>query len=117
MSNEVKKEGDYSNIMEYFSRMLSIQQRKEFPLHNYIFIYIKHRIIESADNGVETYSTEYPNKNNIDRIGALYFQVKEENIKFDLMVEWTNFTFSNTPRDFDYNKFIEMIDQSTFRFF
>ncbi len=111
-------EGDYDNIVEYFSRLLNLQRRKTFPLHNYFFTVNYITIVDDADKGIVKKTTEYPEKEMIDRIRNLSFIVEEGDSKFELVVSRDNISFCDLEKDdFPVEKFVELLDSSTFRFF
>lgn len=113
----MKIEGDFGNIIEYFVRMLAIQKRRNFPLHNYSFEYLHHTYITNADKNQEIESDEFPDKENVDRVAQLLFMVKGENLSFYFEVGWTQLVANVKVGDIDLESFTDLIDQSTFRFF
>ena len=117
MQEPTKIEGDFGNIIEYFVRMLAIQKRRNFPLHNFSFEYISHTYVKNADNNEEIESIDFPDKENVDRVTRLLFTVKGENISFDFEVRWTELVANFKDGEIDLESFTELIDQSTFRFF
>jgi hypothetical protein len=117
MQEPMKIEGDFGNIIEYFVRMLAIQKRRNFPLHNYSFEYLHHTYITNADKNQEIESDEFPDKENVDRVTQLLFMVKGENLSFYFEVGWTQLVANVKVGDIDLESFTDLIDQSTFRFF
>ena len=98
-------------------RMLAIQKRRNFPLHNYSFEYLCHTYIKNADKNEEIESVDFPDKENVDRVTHLLFTVKGENLSFDFEVGWTELVANFKDGKIDLESFTELIDQSTFRFF
>ncbi|MHB1440302.1 MAG: hypothetical protein ACYCSO_09085 [Cuniculiplasma sp.] len=117
MQNVLEKSGDFSNIMEYFSRMLAVQQRRTFPLHDYTFTFLNHIVISDADSGKIVENESFPDKDNMDRIKTISFLVSGINMEFTLHIGWDSFKVSLKSGTLQFDKFVEMIDQSTFRFF
>ena len=117
MAEQLNADGDFGNILEYFVRMLAIQQRKDFPLHNYTFHYIKHSFLTSADKNNELDSSEFPDKENLDRISKILFLVEADKTSFGLEVGWGRIKVDMREGKLDLGKFTELLDQSTFRFF
>ena len=117
MAKPLNVDGDFGNILEYFVRMLAIQQRKDFPLHNYTFHYIKHSFLTNADKNNELDSSEFPDKENLDRISKILFFVKADKTSFGLEVGWGQIKVDMKEGEIDLAKFTELLDQSTFRFF
>lgn len=110
--------GDYDNIVEYFSRLLVLQRRRMFPVHDYTFEFNSMKIIEDADSGSVSVSSDFPEKDTVDRVMSLNFSVRKGRELFNIDISRENFEFSNIENsDFDYGEFVSLIDDSTFRFF
>ena len=110
--------GDYDNIVEYFSKLLALQRRRKFPVHEYSFEFKSMEVIEDLDSGSLKENTEFPEKGFVDRVMGLNFIVQKGNDSFGIKITREKFSFLdiNTP-NFNYNGFISLIDDSTFRFF
>ncbi len=111
-------QGDYDNIVEYFSRLLLLQRRRVFPVHEYSFEYTKMSLIDDADRGILKESTDFPRKDIVDRVFCLHFNVHKGDERFTIDISRDMFEFLNVKdQNFNYDKFVSLIDDSTFRFF
>lgn len=110
--------GDYDNIVEYFSKLLALQRRRNFPVHEYSFEFKSMEIIENVDSGSLKEDAGFPQKGFVDRVMGLNFIVRKGNDSFGIKINREKFNFLDvSDPNFNYNGFISLVDDSTFRFF
>ena len=109
-------DGDFSSILTYYARMLSIQERRIFDVHEFKFEYISHHSLVDADSGKYLEMTDFPTINAIDRVSMIKFSISKGEQSNRVQISWNSFVIDSD--DDQYIKdLIEMIDSSTFRFF
>ena len=116
MAAVTRVEGDYSNIMSYFGQMLSIKKLKEFDLHDFHLHYEGFESIIDADNGLKVFVDEFPDSRNLDRITFLKFNVRSASHSFSFIISWEYSEFEGIGNE-NAIAFLDLMDQSTFRFF
>lgn len=112
----IEIQGDFSNILTYFTQMLTIQQRRNFEVHEFNFEYISHRIVINADSGEYIETNAFPSSNNADRVSMIEFSIRKGDLKNIISITWNCFTTDSIDETYA-KELIEMIDSSTFRFF
>ena len=108
--------GDFSSILTYYARMLSIQERRVFDVHEFKFEYISYRSIINVDSGQEFETADFPVLNAIDRVSMIEFSISKGELKNRVQISWNCFVIDSDDDRF-IKELIEMIDSSTFRFF
>lgn len=116
MGEVVRIDGDYSNIITYFGQMLSIKKLREFDLHTFHLHFEGYSGIIDADRGLTGFSQDFPDSKNVDRIVYIEFSAREGSISFSFKIGWDYAEFVGIDANVS-NAFMDLLDQSTFRFF
>ncbi|MGP6239127.1 hypothetical protein ACNF40_01760 [Cuniculiplasma sp. SKW4] len=112
----VRIEGDYSNITTYFGQMLSIKKLREFDLHTFHLYFEGYQRIIDADRGLTGFSKDFPDSKNVDRIVYIEFTASTGSKCFSFKIGWDYAEFEGIDEK-SSQSFMDLLDQSTFRFF
>lgn len=112
----VRVTGDYSNIITYFGQMLSIKKLRKFDLHNFHLTFEGYSGVVDADKGTTGFTENFPEAKNVDRIVYLKFNTISGSLNFSFKIAWDYTEFEGIDEK-SSSAFLDLLDQSTFRFF
>ena len=106
---------DFSLLLEYFSMLFAARKLQEVEIHGY---HIKYGGIILMDGKEESFTQNFPLKNQLDKIKTLRILVngkgQEEGARVE--ISWDQVTGDFTDIK-EFKKFLDMLDLSTFRYF
>ena len=121
MEKEIRIEGDYYDLLSYYANLYSIKNMGELDVHGFRILYKGHSTIMDTDTHATEFSRGFPSKEKgVDRVCEIYLDVEEINVpgnSFRCIISYDNVRFMGNGNMGLYNRFIERMDQSTFRFF
>ena len=115
--NIMDVEGDFSNLLTYFSQVLKNQKRREFEVHDIHMNFVSYSYLENADNQLILESSDFPDKDKLDRIVSLVFKINFKNESYRITITQNFFSLDNSSNKSVADTLIEILDASTFRFF
>jgi hypothetical protein len=114
----VEVPGDFADVLTYFAMLFAKKRMKQIEISGYRIEYLSYRILgpdmsESGDN------MEFPSTDNLDRVTSLTILagIDQKNPPVQVTIRWDYYTFDGNVSKEEAEKFINRIDQSTFRYF
>ena len=119
--DETRINGDFNDILVYYTNLFSIQRRREIDVFGFSIKYSGHSLITSADNKSDQYIDDFPERElGLDRVSTIYLFVKKDSDPekvFSCSISFDGITFNGSDDSKLFKEFIEAMDSSTFRFF
>lgn len=112
-----KKDGDYSNLMSYFSNLLGIKKIREYEIHGYKIYFMNYTFIKDADKMETEVLKSFPEKNSLDRIQSIKFAVMNNKMNFILEIGWNHILIDGKYEYGTLDNIEQVLESSTFRFF
>ncbi|MGP6220814.1 hypothetical protein [Caldiplasma sukawensis] len=112
-----RKDGDYSNLMSYFSNLLGIKKLREYDIHGYKISFLNYTYIKDADNMETEVLRCFPEKNSLDRIKSIQFSVINDKDTFTLEIEWNHILIDGEYKEGTLENIEQVLESATFRFF
>jgi hypothetical protein len=110
--------GDFADVLTYLAMLFARKRMKQIEISGYGIQYLSYRILgpdmsESGDN------SEFPPADSLDRVSCLSLLAVMQSGRAPVRVSirWDYYTFEGSVSEEEAGKFIDRIDQSTFRYF
>ncbi len=111
-------EGDYSDILLYFSNLFAKNRVKSVNIDRFNMEYCEATVLVDVSNGRTEIWDDFPDKNAPDRVTSLSLLVSGlKNSKVSLEIHNEFLRFNDDIAEPIVSYFLEVLDRSTFRFF
>ncbi len=110
--------GDFADVLNYLAMLFAKKRMKKIEISGYNIEYISYRMLgQDMKEGGEI--QDFPHVETIDRITCLNLSAKfpGQSPVINITVRWDCYVFEGQVSGEEAEKFIDRIDQSTFRYF
>ncbi|HLH86046.1 MAG TPA: hypothetical protein VKU79_04195 [Thermoplasmataceae archaeon] len=112
-------EGDFYDLLVYFSNLFSHKKIREIFVDPYRIEYVGYRLSSDLKDNTSSLRSAFPEKGDLDRIGALILAVKNLVPEGPVLVTlgWDSIKYDPDCDRKQINAMIDVLDRSTFRYF
>ena len=110
--------GDFADVLAYLAMLFAKKRMKQIEISGYGIEYTSYRIL-GQDMSESAEIAEFPPVDNVDRVSCLIISagIKAGKAPVRLTIRWDFYEFEGNISEEEAGKFIDSIDQSTFRYF
>ncbi|MGC8515316.1 MAG: hypothetical protein ACP5OC_04175 [Thermoplasmata archaeon] len=110
--------GDFADVLTYLAMLFAKKRMKQIEISGYRVEYNSYRIL-GQDMSESAHITEFPPADNVDRVSCLVLSagIKLGKAPVRVTIRWDFYEFDADISKEEAERFIDRIDQSTFRYF
>ena len=114
----MQSSGDFADVLTYLTMLFAKKKMKRIEISGYSIEYMSFRIL-GPDMSESGDSSEFPPVDNVDRVSCLTFSadIRKGDLSVIVSIRWDSYDFEGNISVEEARKFIDRIDQSTFRYF